>query len=95
MITSLVVYLICNNGMYRVLKLNMNYYLHEVLNAPTRESEYLGMDFPLRFDFAKIAGAFGVAGRRIEDPGEIGPALDKAIDSDEPTVLDVVIDGSL
>ena len=40
-----VVYLICNNRSYRVLKLNMDIYKTQVLGEP-RPDEYLGMDFP-------------------------------------------------
>ena len=90
-----VVYLVCNNGMYRILKLNMDVYLKQVLGEADRQSRYLGMDFPEPFDLAGIARAFGVAGRRIEDPNELGPAVTAAVDSGEPTVLDVVIDGTV
>ena len=41
-------------------------------------------------NFAKIAEAIGCRGRRIERPGQLEKALSEAIESDEPTVLDVV-----
>ncbi|MBC8227987.1 thiamine pyrophosphate-binding protein [bacterium] len=41
-------------------------------------------------NFAKIAEAIGCHGRRIERPGQLEKALSEAIESDEPTVLDVV-----
>jgi acetolactate synthase-1/2/3 large subunit len=43
-------------------------------------------------DHAAIARACGCEGRRIEDPGEIGPALDRARASDTVTLLDIVTD---
>ena len=49
----------------------------------------------LRFgptDFAKVAESFGVAGIRVTEPGAIGPALKRALDMDEPVVVDVVTD---
>ena len=89
-----VVYLICNNRSYRVLKVNMNVYKNQILHEETPES-YVGMDFPIPLNIAGIANAIGVYGRTIEDPSEIGPALRQALDSGKPAVLDVVIDGSV
>jgi acetolactate synthase-1/2/3 large subunit len=53
------------------------------------------MDFAVPFDIAAIANGFGVRGRRIEDPAELGPALTEAIAANEPVVLDVRIDGAI
>ena len=89
-----VVYLICNNRSYRILKLNMNIYKNQILHEESPES-YVGMDFPIPLNIAGIANAIGVYGRTIEDPTEIGPALRQALDSGKPAVLDVVIDGSV
>ncbi len=88
-----VVYLICNNASYRVLKVNMNHY-RRLTNQPLPE-KYFAMDFPTPFDFAAIARGFGVHGVRIENPDDLGPELQKAIRSGKPTVLDVVIDGAV
>ena len=90
-----VVYLICNNASYRILKVNMRIYHQLVLNDPTGLGHQVGMDFTQPFDFARIAQAFGVAGERVEDPARIGPAVRKALDTGKPAVIDVVIDGSL
>ena len=43
-------------------------------------------------DFAAVARSFGVQGIRVEQPGEIGPALRRALAMDEPVVVDVVTD---
>ncbi len=90
-----VVYIVCNNASYRVLKLNMGVYLKDVIKEPERESKYLGMDFPAPFDFSSIARAFGVHGARVEKVEEIGPALQAALDSGGPAVIDMIIDGSV
>ena len=89
-----VVYLICNNRSYRILKLNMDIYKTQVLGEP-RPEEYVGMDFPLPLNIAGIANAIGVYGQTIEDPAELGPALRRGLESGRPAVLDVVIDGSV
>ncbi len=89
------VYAICNNGGYRVLKVNLHAYFEEVLGEPDRPTSYLGMDLPQEFDLGAIAAAMGVASERIEDPERIGPAFERALDSGKPALLDVIIDGAL
>lgn len=43
-------------------------------------------------DFVKLAEAFGVKGERVEKPGEMEETLKNALNSGEPTLIDVVID---
>ena len=43
-------------------------------------------------DFVKLAESYGIKGRRITEPGEIKEALLEAIKSNEPYLLDFVID---
>ena len=90
-----VVYVICNNRAYRVLKLNMNLYKSEILQQENPTSEYIAMDFPTPFDIAAVAEAMGVYGRKVEDPAEIGAALRDALALGKPAVLDVSIDGAV
>jgi len=47
---------------------------------------------PLPPDYAAVARAYGAAGIRIEAPDQLGDALQEAIRSDQPTVLDVQVD---
>ena len=90
------VFVICNNGMYRVLKTNFNVYQRDVLGLPeTSGGQLLYSDFGTPFDMAAIANSMGVHGERITDPAEIKPAVDRAIASGKPALLDIVIDGAL
>ena len=43
-------------------------------------------------DFAKIAEGFGCVGMRVEKPGDLAPALERAIRMNKPVVVDVVTD---
>jgi acetolactate synthase-1/2/3 large subunit len=81
--------------MYRVLKVNMNAYKTLVEGQETPTSKYIGMDFPVPFDIAGMAEAMGVYGRKIENPADIAPEIDKALASGKPAVLDVIIDGKV
>ena len=90
-----VVYIICNNRAYRVLKLNMDAYKRDILGESDPRSRYMAMDFPIPMNIAGMAEAMGVRGRQIADPAEIAPALSAALESGKPTVLDVSIDGAV
>ena len=70
-----VVYAICNNRSYRILKVNMDIYLRRMRDDQHRQSEYVGMDFASPLDLAAIAQGMGVAGEKVEDPAALGPAL--------------------
>lgn len=90
-----VVYAICNNQAYRILKVNMEVYLRDMLDDRERDSDYVGMDFANRLDLAMMAQAMGVHGERVEDPVEIGPAIQRAFESGKPALLDISISGAL
>ena len=89
------IFIICNNGMYRVLKVNFDVYQREILQQKESSGENLPYsDFPTPFDVSSIASSMGVHGERITDPAEIAPAVQRAVASGKPAVLDIVIDGS-
>jgi len=55
------------------------------------QDRFYAVDFTdVRYD--KIAQAMGCHGERVEDPNEIRPALQRALDSGLPAVIDVIID---
>jgi len=43
-------------------------------------------------DFVKLAEAYGVLGLRVERPEEVRPALDKAIATPGPVLIDFIVD---
>jgi acetolactate synthase-1/2/3 large subunit len=43
-----------------------------------------------KVNFAKIAEDMGAIGIRVEKPGEIGPAIQRALTADRPVIIDVV-----
>jgi acetolactate synthase I/II/III large subunit len=45
-----------------------------------------------KVNFARLAEDMGAIGIRVEKPGDIGPALKKALGADRPVVIDVVTD---
>ena len=53
------------------------------------------MDLNQPFDLAAIAQAMNVPAHRIEDPTQIAPALTQALNHPGPTLLDIIIDGTV
>ena len=90
-----VVYVICGNNAYRVLKLNMNIYKAHILGEQSPQSRYIAMDFPTPLNIAGIAEAMGVDSGRIHNPADIAPALARAVALGKPVVLDIAIDGAV
>ncbi|MBC7097380.1 MAG: acetolactate synthase large subunit, partial [Methanobacteriales archaeon] len=43
-------------------------------------------------DFVKLAEAYNIEAERVEKPGEVKEALKRAINSGDPTIIDIVID---
>ncbi len=55
------------------------------------EGRYIGVDFTdARYD--KLAEALGCYGERVTEPDQIRPALERAVESGLPAVLDVLVD---
>ncbi|MFN8474497.1 MAG: thiamine pyrophosphate-binding protein [Anaerolineae bacterium] len=85
-------FVVCNNGSYRLLQLNIDAYWKEQ-GVPKH-------DFPLSFDlsypalhFADMARGMGVQGVRVEGPADIGPAISQALDTKGPFLIDLVLEG--
>jgi acetolactate synthase-1/2/3 large subunit len=45
-----------------------------------------------RVNFSRIAEDMGAVGIRVEQPGDLGPAIEKALKANRPVVIDVVTD---
>jgi benzoylformate decarboxylase len=90
-----ILYVICNNGSYKILKQAMNTYKTMIKGSTKLDSKYIGMDFHQPSDIASVAKAMGVWTRRIEDPNDIQIAVKEALSLNEPSLLDIIIDGSI
>jgi benzoylformate decarboxylase len=82
------VFVIANNKGYRILK--------QRLRAFHGSEAYVGMDFAKpEIDFAGLARSFGVTAERIAEPDALRPALAAAFARQGPTLLDVIVDGTV
>ena len=80
-----ITYIIPNNQGYRILK--------QRLRAFHGNDHFIGMDLddpPI--DFSGLARSLGLDATRIDDPGEIAGALNAAIRSRRPTLLEVMVE---
>lgn len=82
-----ITYVIPNNRGYRILK--------ERLKSMRGTDRFIGMDLrEPELDFVALAQSMGVPARRVADPFDVGSALQAAIASGGPSLLDVsVADG--
>jgi benzoylformate decarboxylase len=87
-----VVFVILNNREYRILKHNMDTYRQRFGAKPDRG--YANMDLVAPdLGFVDIARGMGVEATRVTKPGELRPALDRALGAGRPFLLDVAIEG--
>lgn len=87
-----VVFLILNNRVYRILKLNMNRYRSIWGVGGERAYPHMDLTDP-GMDFVSLAAGFGMEGRKVTQPEEVGPAVREAFASGQPWLLDVVVEG--
>ena len=88
-----VVYIICNNRSYRILKHFTNTYYFPLMGIEGRKSDYIGMNFfEHPQEFVRLAEGFGVQGFKVDNREELKRALEKALESGKPALLDVLID---
>lgn len=85
-------FVVCNNGSYRLLQLNIAEYWQERGIAKH--------DFPLCFDlsrpsirFDELARSMGVHAARVEKPSDIAPAIRQALSHSGPFLIDLVLEG--
>jgi benzoylformate decarboxylase len=87
-----VVFVILNNREYRILKHNMDTYRQRFGVKPDRGYPNMDLVAP-DLGFVDLARGLGVEGMRVSAPGELRPALDKALAAGRPFLLDVGIEG--
>ncbi len=81
-------FVIPNNGGYRIIK--------QRLKAFHGSSQFIGMDFDKpAVDFAGLAKSLGLAAERVTDPAVLTAALSASFKRPGPSLIEVVVDGSV
>ena len=81
-------FVVFNNGGYRIIKQRL-----KLFHSTDR---FIGMDLtdpPI--EFAALAAALGVQGHRVETPAAFKAAFADAVAANKPTLIEVVVDGSV
>ncbi|MBI3325825.1 MAG: hypothetical protein HYZ81_03870, partial [Nitrospinae bacterium] len=87
-----VIWLICNNAQYMILKRR----LHAYGGAAAKAERYIGLDMmDPEVDFLALARAMGVHGVRADTADAVSKALREALSRNGPTVIDVPIERSI
>jgi benzoylformate decarboxylase len=83
-------FVVCNNRSYQLLKLNVQQYW--------RERGFADHEFPGSFDlgnpvirFDQLAESMGVPGTRAETPDDVAPAIEQALGTDGPFLIDLAL----
>jgi benzoylformate decarboxylase len=86
-----ILFVILNNGEYRILKHNMDSYRQRF--GVRSDRTYPHMDLrPPDLGFVELAKGVGVQGARVTEPGDLGPALTRALSAQGPYLLDVLVE---
>ncbi len=81
-------FVICSNGGYKLLKLNIQQYWKEQGVDPHTFPELFNIS---GIDFPALAESMGVPGMRVERPDEAGPAIDQMLEHDGPFLIDMIV----
>jgi benzoylformate decarboxylase len=87
-----ILFIIWANREYRVLKHNLDIYRSRYDSASNKPYPHMDLEHPI-IDFVSIARGHGIEAKKIEDPEEIAPAVEKALSSKSATLLEIVISG--
>ena len=87
-----VVFVILNNREYRILKHNMDTYRQRFGAKPDRAYPNMDLVSP-DLGYVDLARGMGVEAMRVITPGELRPALQKALGAGRPFLIDVAIEG--
>jgi benzoylformate decarboxylase len=87
-----IVFVILANREYRVLKHNLDIYRQRFGALSNRGYPNMDLATP-ELDFVALAKGMGVAGERVENPDELGPAVARAFASGRPQLIEAAIEG--
>ncbi|MEU3525817.1 thiamine pyrophosphate-binding protein [Streptomyces sp. NPDC038707] len=82
-------FVICNNSSYRLLELNIEEYWRTVDVAAHEQPGMFDLSTPA-IDFVALAGALGVPAVRVEEPGQAKAAVEQALGTPGPFLVDLV-----
>ena len=86
------VFVILSNREYRILKHNIDVYRGRFDAESNRGYTNMELSGP-NLGFVQMAAGMGISGEQVSEPEEFTSALARAIATDGPALIDVVIEG--
>ncbi|MDT0306630.1 thiamine pyrophosphate-binding protein [Streptomyces sp. DSM 44917] len=83
-------FVICNNGRYRLLDLNIEQYWRELGITPHDPPAAFDLTRP-EIGFTELAASLGVPGRRVDKPDEVEAAVEAMWAHDGPYLIDLAV----
>jgi len=88
-----IIFIVCNNSSYRILKINiLNYW--QSTNITPIEFPFMDLHQP-SIDFSQLAAGFGMPSSRVSNSEDFKSEIKKALSRSGPSLIDVVINGAL
>lgn len=88
-----IIFIVCNNRSYRILKINLLHYWQSTGTPPTA-FPFMDINQPT-IDFSQLAIGFGMPSSRVFNPENFRAEIKKALSRKGPSLIDVVINGAL
>lgn len=88
-----IVFIVCNNGAYRILKINLLNYCLDTHQKPG-PFPFMDIDNP-RIDFTRLAEGFGMKAMKAHNEDDFRVALREAFVFDGPMLIDAMVNGSV
>jgi benzoylformate decarboxylase len=86
------VFVILANREYRILKHNVDVWRQNFAAGTQHPYQQMDLVGPA-LDFVRLAEGMGVEAVRVDNAGDIGPALAKAVAANRPYVVEIGIEG--
>ena len=88
-----VVFIILANRAYRILKVNMDRYRKYFEIEEQDHYPHMDLTNP-DIDYVMVANGLGMDAEKVYEPEEVAPALQRALDSRKPYLLEVYVEGT-
>jgi len=88
-----VIFVVCNNESYRILKINLLHYWHDT-NLPKGPFPFMDLRSP-DIDFCMVARSFGMAATKVNSASALRKYLRAALVQNGPTLIEAMINGSV
>jgi len=88
-----IIFIVCNNSAYRILKINLLHYLKDTGGKPG-SFPFMDINSP-SVNFAALAEGFGMYSVRVKNAESLRIALRDALKRDGPVLIDAAINGSV